>query len=264
MTRLIAIASRLLPTVALRMLGPGHELSRWARATLLRRRARALQAALVACDCPQQVLVDRSAIRAGEGIYLDALATDRYFKTTGAMAANEGEALAALVEAPRTIIDVGACFGEMSIYLARRFPAAAVFAVEPSPENLAVLRRNIAANPCPNLTVIPAAISDRSGHARISAGRGSENRIGNGVEVEALTLPALYARCRIERADLLKIDVEGHQEAFADDLARVAFGILAIELQPGSRVPAALWGGPIEHFGDYVFDASSRSVSALS
>src|SRR5690242_7217517 len=42
-----------------------------------------------------------------------------------------------------------------------------VYAFEPDPDNYAFLERNVAANGCPNVTLVPEAVSDRTGELRL-------------------------------------------------------------------------------------------------
>ncbi len=85
-----------------------------------------------------------------------------------------------------------------------------VIAFEPSPDNLARLRRHLELNDCKNVRVIEIAVSDREGTARF------ETRAGSGVghlsndgplEVRTTRLDALAEE--LPRPDVIKIDVEG-------------------------------------------------------
>ena len=57
------------------------------------------------------------------------------------------------------IVDGGANIGLSSVWLANAFPDATIFAVEPDPANVAMLRRNAA--PYPNIVPVEAALWDR-------------------------------------------------------------------------------------------------------
>ena len=69
---------------------------------------------------------------------------------------------------PRAIVDIGANVGAASIYFARRFPGATVFAFEPSSRNVALLERN--ARTCPNIRVFPFGLSNADREATMAIG----------------------------------------------------------------------------------------------
>jgi FkbM family methyltransferase len=60
--------------------------------------------------------------------------------------------------APKMVIDGGAYIGLSSIWLARDFPDATIFAVEPDPANAAMIRRNIEG--WPNIVLVEAGLWD--------------------------------------------------------------------------------------------------------
>lgn len=117
------------------------------------------------------------------------------------------------------VVDVGANIGVFSV-LAARSTRGRVLAVEPFPENVAYLRRNLEANGCADrVDVVPCALAEREGRARLRlAERGVEHRLtapdeaeraGRFLEVETRTLEALARERGLQRIDLLKLDCEG-------------------------------------------------------
>lgn len=69
-------------------------------------------------------------------------------------------------EIPRgsTVIDVGANIGMHTVTFARCVgPEGEVFAFEPGPDNLTLLRRNIEVNGYKNVKIVPKAVGERSG-----------------------------------------------------------------------------------------------------
>jgi FkbM family methyltransferase len=114
------------------------------------------------------------------------------------------------------IIDCGANIGLSAIWFARRFPHAAVLAVEPEPGNVAVLRANAAR--VPNITAIAAAISDRCCRVTLAssdnvpwAWRTSEAATDGAPDgaINTVTIPDLIARNPDYRPLIVKIDIEG-------------------------------------------------------
>lgn len=149
---------------------------------------------------------------------LEGAADDPYFQAVeGQAAALDG--LAALVarQIPRssTVIDVGANIGLSTILLARI--AERVIAFEPSPPNVAFLRRNLERNGITNVEVHAAAVSDTPGTLRLHVtqfGAGSHvvavGHVSGGavptVDVPAVTLDGTD----LPPVAFIKIDAEGH------------------------------------------------------
>ena len=114
---------------------------------------------------------------------------------------------------PRTIIDLGANIGLTSLWYADRYPIAHVVAVEPVPENAALLRSNLSINGVPS-TVVEAAVGPRAGRAMFTVARESNlGRLGGEgtQEVSVVTMPELIEVLG-SRVDLLKMDIEGGEQ----------------------------------------------------
>ena len=126
-----------------------------------------------------------------------------------------------LTTPPDTILDLGANIGLATIYFARRYPNASIAAVEPMPENLRLLRKNVALNRVP-ATVIAGAADVADGRVIMDTGhKDYGHRVlddggtpkGTVVEVAAFSIPTLLGRLGWDRIGLLKIDIEGHEKA---------------------------------------------------
>ena len=128
----------------------------------------------------------------------------------------------------QTIIDVGGCYGEYSLFASRLVgPTGRVIMVEPDPYNLKKAREIFAMNGAPvNIEVFQGALSNADGTASFRTGRGPESaleRPGNRragepaeaamdqglVQVEVITLATLASRFALNRLDIVKMDVEG-------------------------------------------------------
>lgn len=161
----------------------------------------------------------KSVILGGVSTTLEGAKDDPYFQ------AIEGQALAldglaALIarQVPRnsTVIDVGANIGLSTILLARM--TERVIAFEPSPPNVAFLRRNLERNGITNVEVHAAAASSEPGTLRfhvaqygagshvVAAGHVSGGTIPT-VDVPAVTLDATI----LTPIAFIKIDAEGHE-----------------------------------------------------
>lgn len=188
--------------------------------------------------CGGEVMVDQ------DGALLSAGRENRYFRTNLPPAgAHMLEQLKGFGIAPRTILDVGANIGELSIYFARRLPEARVIAFEPAPENLAQFRANLALQdpPLANLELMTEAVSDRTGSIAFTVGASDLNttmveanlqRLKAGrqvsvVEVPTDTLDNLCARLGVDGIDFLKIDTEGGEPRLGGAIRNMAGRIRA-------------------------------------
>mgnify|MGYP001602217114 CR=1 FL=1 len=118
-----------------------------------------------------------------------------------------------------TIVDLGASIGSFSIYIASILDKynPRIYAIEPSSENYNLLLENITKNKMLSvISPVQAAVSDHNGKAllnimgpkdtfRISSGK--EN---NNCEVcKSYSFRSLCKAIKVEKIDLLKIDIEG-------------------------------------------------------
>ncbi len=104
-----------------------------------------------------------------------------------------------------TFVDVGANVGGYAVRAASW--DMKVYAFEPNPHNLALLRRNIEINNA-SVNVLPFALGSRAGKASLSPVGGVSRIVKeDGVEVEMRTLDSF----ELPGVDLLKVDVEGYE-----------------------------------------------------
>lgn len=120
---------------------------------------------------------------------------------------------------PRVILDIGANIGTVTAALARRYPAARIWAFEPLPENLDLLRHNVAR--FPRVRVVPFGLGartesrpyTRSDNPRNFGGGGFfGGRDDHGTQVEGLPIVAVGEALEglgISAVDTIKIDTEG-------------------------------------------------------
>jgi FkbM family methyltransferase len=115
------------------------------------------------------------------------------------------------------VVDIGANVGYFSLLAAvLAGKTGRVFAIEPSPRNADYIRRHVRLNKFSTVTVIEAAISDRSGEAffdlgaSIATGHLSES---GQIRVDLVTLDSLLAEETLLPPDFIKIDVEGAEFA---------------------------------------------------
>lgn len=123
------------------------------------------------------------------------------------------------------LVDIGGFVGNYSAAFLRRFPDATVFLVEPSKPHMERAQATLAGKP--RVHFIESAVSDFegtatlhkpadvSGLASLSHRRLEHHRMRMDREeiVRCTTVDAIFAGEHIERVELMKIDVEGHELA---------------------------------------------------
>jgi FkbM family methyltransferase len=162
-------------------------------------------------------------------------------------------ALASLGRARVTIVDAGANVGLAAIFLARSFPGARVFCIEPEPGNVEMCRTNLDLNGHRDAIVLASALWDTDGPVQLSPGfrDGREwartvtdgaARPG-GTTVDGVRLGALMERLGIDRIDILKLDVEGAEKRiFRDEVGQTSWlartSIIGMEIhdEEGARL----------------------------
>ena len=135
----------------------------------------------------------------------------------------EIELLAGLLPQRGCVIDVGANIGLHSVKLSKRVHELLVHAFEPVNTTFAALVRNVERNGAGRaVRAHHMAISDHDGKVTLTAGFRPGNFVvpndarARGTQVEAVTarrVDSLVAELGIERVDLVKCDVEGHEMA---------------------------------------------------
>lgn len=117
----------------------------------------------------------------------------------------------------RFIVDAGANIGAFSLYAALHAHNARVLALEPFPSTLARLRSTIETNGLASrVSTREWALSGTDGTKHMSDGEGPSQSRGttddgaaDGVAVEGVSLATLFEREKIDRVDMLKMDIEG-------------------------------------------------------
>jgi len=115
-----------------------------------------------------------------------------------------------------TAIDIGAHHGWYTLYFSRRVGKTGhVVAIEPCPQNLAFLNENIRLNCLSNVEIIPCAVSDKLGKAKLILGNHSgahtimlsTDKDKEEIQVSTMTLGNILSK--FNKVDLIKIDIEG-------------------------------------------------------
>lgn len=99
-------------------------------------------------------------------------------------------------------------------------PGGKVFAFEPDPDNLKLLRKNAVENGLENIVIIPAAVADGPGkikffesgvHGALGYDATGNAESGGGIEVDVVRLDDFFADGRIQKVDLIKMDIIGSE-----------------------------------------------------
>jgi FkbM family methyltransferase len=116
-----------------------------------------------------------------------------------------------------TIVDVGAGIGDFSVYAALGHPQNRVYAFEPFPESLALLKENLQLNQAGNVQAFPEAIAEETGTLDLDMSSGEPLQFsteGSAASVKTLAVPSLslaeaFERLELGQCHVLKLDCEG-------------------------------------------------------
>jgi len=112
------------------------------------------------------------------------------------------------------IIDVGAHIGIFSMLASSKFKNSRIYSIEPSSDNFRILTKQKNLNKA-NAELFNIALTDKDGEMKLYQGehsaRGSLTRKeGKGFEiVKTKTLRRFFSENKIEKCDLMKMDIEG-------------------------------------------------------
>ena len=118
-------------------------------------------------------------------IFLNALGTNRYLKNFKSEEyGNEGYEIDKIInhflkKKPNLFFDLGANFGEISIFFSKKYPNAKIFSVEASQENIKIFNKNFNAQNFPvcNITIINRAIFNKRAKVKFTNDLYAENSI---------------------------------------------------------------------------------------
>ena len=123
-----------------------------------------------------------------------------------------------LIQPGMTVLDLGAHVGYYSRFFSGLVgPQGRVYAFEASPENQAVLRRNLDSPRYGNVEVVPRAISDREGTMKLFVSPGHSNHslipgftpADDVLEISTVSVDEFAAQRGIRAIDFIKMDIEG-------------------------------------------------------
>lgn len=116
-----------------------------------------------------------------------------------------------------TLVDLGANIGLTSLWLVKKYGFRKVIAVEPSPDNVELVRANLKNNQV-ECSVVEAAVGPHNGTARFAgspeSNQGRLSDVGtDGYDVKMVTVGSILHVGGFDGVvDLLKLDIEGGEE----------------------------------------------------
>lgn len=190
----------------------------------------------------------------GHTLYVDVARSNpqRLLWLEGERFVGERRLLRRLVRPGQSVADVGANIGYCTLLFAQAVgPAGRVACIEPEPDNLAELRRNIERNHLPQVEVFPVAVGAKAGTVSLRAGiNGSVMEDGSGeFQVPLRPLDELLAG---QPVDFIKIDVEGYEGYVLDGASRLLEERrpnLFVEIHPGFLAAPHTVDGILGHLG---------------
>lgn len=182
----------------------------------------------------------------------------RYLYLTGEFDRSIFEVLQAHALPGDVLLDIGANVGYMSACFLQNVPGSRVVAIDPQPEIVDLLRANL--EPFGGRAQIaPVALSDRNGESAFSIdplNRGASRLVAPGsgsVTVETWTPERLIEAYGIDRINIIKMDVEGHEEtvfkAMDATIARFRPRLILFEDKTDKAAPAGTIGARLKVLG---------------
>jgi FkbM family methyltransferase len=146
------------------------------------------------------------------------------------------------------ILDCGSNIGAASLFFKRQYPDARITAYEADPELCAMTARNLERNGAADVEVVHAALWTDNGEVSFLAEGSDSGMVGAvggaapGIQAKTVTVPSLRLRDVLahDRIDLLKLDIEGAEDAVLIDCEPVLDRVSAIvmdlhEFDPANR-----------------------------
>jgi FkbM family methyltransferase len=213
---------------------------------------------------------ETTIVRTTDGFMITVKPNDligRHLYLTGEFDRSIVELLLGLAKPGDVLLDVGANIGYVSACFLNSVPGSFVVAVEPQDTVVNLLQKNLAT--FGRHTVVPVAVSDRDGIGSLKecednpgAGRLVADDTDLAKRVELWTGDHLFAVANIDRLDLVKIDVEGHEDAVfatcAGQFKKLRPRAIVFECTSGSCAPEGKIGALLNSIDYAVFGVRKR------
>ena len=125
------------------------------------------------------------------------------------------------IQADWTIVDIGASIGEFTVEAALQVPEGKVYAFEPNPGSINILRQNVRANELKNIETHTIGVWKETGeitleirpedpiHGRSYDGEIPSDAVHKRTTIPVVSLREMFETIVVENVDLLKMDTEG-------------------------------------------------------
>ena len=211
-------------------------------------------------------------VRTTDGFAIKVFPNDligRHIYLTGEFDRTTVEVLTRLSRPDDVLLDIGANIGYVSGCFLQNVPRSKVIAVEPQPLIVDLLESNLKQFGDKRYKIFPVGISDAdsSGWLEIcdfnrGASKVVKDKNKHTVEIQLWSAKRLFASLQGEKIDLVKIDVEGHEEtvlkASQEDLNRLRPRAIFFEDHAQSAAPDGPIGSIYRNIGYQVFGVKKR------
>jgi len=183
----------------------------------------------------------------------------RHIYLTGEFDRSTFATLARFARPGDMLLDIGSNIGYVTACFLHNVPHSSAVAVEPQPECINLLCSNLQQF-LHRFSVVQAAVSDRDGEARLKISQGNKGASALAVDGDIIVRTISGRRLIAEMTrppDLIKIDVEGHEEiilsSLLPELARHRPRAIVYEDHSDKSAPSNAIGRQFAEFGYHVF-----------
>jgi FkbM family methyltransferase len=211
---------------------------------------------------------------ANDGFQINVLADDligRHIKLTGQFDRSIVQVLLDQALPGDVLLDIGANIGYVSCVFLKRVKDSTAVCVEPQPGIADLLKKNLARFPGRSVHhEVLLSDHDGTGWLQIDRRNRGASRVVHGNDLDAVERPMRDAGkllVELSKVDLIKIDVEGHEEpilrAIEAELKRLQPRAILFEDQSGEAGPDGAIGSILTRLGYRVFGIEKRLLKTV-
>jgi len=127
------------------------------------------------------------------------------------------EAVSVPLQPDWLVVDIGAALGDYAVWAGRQLTGGRVFAIEPFPQSVKLLKQNVQLNQVNNVVVVETAIGGQDGKSGLQLVTGqavqhstaASTAAAGSMPVRVSSLQSFFSEMKIDSCDYLKIDCEG-------------------------------------------------------